>query len=164
MATILIGAKKERLKTYSGFIRADVGANEYQYLFIQEIEMAVDDTDVERDRIDDGSPVFTRIGDVLGPFRFLLKNTVDLYQGTTPATDSWLASFWMEQIAQGLFPEIDFIETLNAPESIGNKFARLRWKGRLISAGPDRAKDRGVGEFEVEGEVIGFTSALRQSS
>lgn len=164
MPTILIGAKKQRLKTYSGFIRADIGADEFQYIFIQEIEMAVDDTDVERDRIDDGSPVFTRIGDVLGPFRFLMKNTVDLYQNTTPATSQQLASFWMEQIAQGLFPEIDFIETLNAPESTGDKFARLRWKGRLISAGPDRAKDRGVGEFTVEGEVIGFTSALRQSS
>lgn len=164
MATIQIGGKIERIKTYDGFLRADVGPNEYQYLFIQEIEMLLDDTNVDRDRIDDGSPVHTRFGDVIGTFRFLLKNSVDLHQGTTPATDSWLASFWLEQIAQTKFPELDFIETLQAPESAGNKFARLRWKGRIIKAGPDRAKDRGVGEFIVEGEVIGFTSALREAT
>lgn len=164
MANILIGDKNERTFTYSGIFQASVGINTYQYKFVKETEVFLDDQNVDLNRIDDGAPTFTRIGDEIGDFKFRMGNVVDILDTTTPSSNTWLASYWLEQIAQGLFPEIDFIQTFKAEKSGGSKFGRYRFKFRIKKCGPDRAEERGIDEFNVEGKVIAFTSALREVS
>jgi len=164
MANIIIGAKAERTLTYDGIFQAEVGVNTYQYKFVKETEIFLDDQNVELDRIDDGSPAFTRIGDEIGDFRFRMANVVDLYGPSTPEANQWLASHWLEQIALGNFPEVDFIQTFKASKSAGNQFGRLRFTFRIKKVAVDRGEERGLDEMNVEGKVIAFTSALREVS
>lgn len=164
MASFIVNQKVDRLQTYKGYMQIEVGVDDYRYKFLKEMGVVLDDTDLERDRVDDGTPAFTRIGDVLGSFRFTLGGTVDLAQAITPATDEETASYWMEKLAEGNPAELDFIQTLNAPESAGNKFARIRFKGRIMKVEPLREEEVGVNDFNVEGEIIAFTSFLREAS
>ncbi len=164
MANILIGAGVERTHTYKGILQADVGANTYQYKLIQDMSAIIDDTELDRDRIDDGSPVFTGTGDVIGNFDFTLKGSVDLTDANAAPTNAWLLSHWQYQLSIRTPAEVAFIQTFEAPDSVGNDFTRLRFTGRIMSAGPDRQRERGVDEVVVSGEIIAFTSFLRAAS
>lgn len=164
MANIILGDRPQRTFTYDGLMQVSSSPNTYQYKFIQEMLVSIDDTDLDRDRVDDGTPAFTRVGDVLGNFSFALKNAVDLYQTVDPPTDEWLASFWMDRIVLGLPAELSFIQTFNAtdPGVTGNPFVRLRFTGRVMKVTPQRLRDTGVDEISAEGEIIAWTSALRE--
>ena len=164
MANILIGEKAQRTLTYDGIFQAEVGANTYQYKFVKETEVILDDSNVEVNRIDDGSPCYDRIGDEIGVFKFRMSNVVDLYGASTPEANKWLASHWLEQIALTTFAEVDFIQTFKGSKSAGNKFNRHRWTFRIKQVAVDRGEERGLDEINVEGTVIAFTSALREVS
>lgn len=166
MANILLGDQEERTFTYDGLFQVASGPNTYQYKFIQEMLVSIDDTDLDRDRVDNGKPAFTRVGDVLGNFSFALKNAVDLYEATDPPSDEWLASWWMDRIVLGLPAELSFIQTFKAtdPGVSGSAFARLRFTGRIMKVTPQRLRDTGVDEISAEGEIIAFTSALREAT
>ena len=166
MANILIGSGVERTHTYKGILQVDSGvnANTYQYKLIQEMTVTIDDTELDRDRIDDGSPVFTATGDVIGSFTFTLKMTADITDANAAPTDDWLLSHFMSQLALRTPAEIAFIQTFEAPTSAGNDFTRLRFTGRVMAAGPERARERGVDEAVISGEVIAYTSFLRAAS
>jgi len=96
MANILKNQKVDRLKTYDGVFRIQVGGDTFQLIFIQDFEYNFDDEFLERDRIDDGTSVFSRLGDVLGRFSFRIKNTVDMYDSVVPAVNTTTISFWIE--------------------------------------------------------------------
>lgn len=164
MADFVINQKADRLQTYSGIMQINVGVDNYQYKFLKEMTVTYDDTDLDRDRVDDGKPVFTRVGDVLGSFAFRLGGTVDLAQAVDPPTDEETASYWIDKLVTNDPAELNFIQTFNAPESAGNKFARLRFTGRIMKVEPLREEEVGVNDFNVEGEIIAHTSFLREAS
>lgn len=164
MAIILANEKIHKTQTYKAIMQIDVGGNQYTQKFIQEMLIEFNDEDLERVRIDDGSPVFTRIGDVLGFFSFRLKDTVDLYQTVDPPTNQWLLSYWIDQLVLATPAEVDFIMVLNSPTSTGNKFARIRYKGRIMKPAINRLEEVAIEDVLVEGEIIGFTSALREAT
>lgn len=166
MSNIEIGDKESRTFTYDGILQASVSPNTYQYKFIQEMTVTLDDTDLDRDRVDDGTPAFTRVGDVLGSFAFTLKNAVDLYDLVDPPPDEWLVSFWMNELVKNTPAEVEFIQTFKAtdPNAPANPFARVRFKGRVMKVTPGRLRDTGVDEITIEGEVIAFTNALREAT
>lgn len=164
MAIISTNTKINRTRTYSGVMRIDFGANEYQFKFIQDMLVELNMDNFDEDRIDDGTPAFTLVGDVIGRFTFALKNSVDLAEAATPATDDFTMSKWMEDLVAGTPTEVDFINTFQAPDSTGNKFERIKFKGRIKKPAIERLRDRGVDEALVEGDIIGFTSLLREAT
>ncbi len=166
MANILLGDREERTFTYDGILQISSGPNTYQYKFVQEMVVSIDDTDLDRDRVDNGTPAFTRVGDVKGNFSFTLKNAVDLYEAVDPPTNEWLASFWMDRIVIGLPAEVSFIQSFKGtdPGITGSAFARLRFTGRIMKVTPQRLRDTGVDEITVEGEIIVWTEALREAT
>jgi len=164
MANILRNQKTDRLKTYDGVFRIQVAADTFQLVFIQDFEYNFDDEFLDRDRIDDGSSVFSRLGDVLGRFSFRIKNTVDMYDSTLPAIDTVTISFWIEALVKDDPATLSFLIKHKAPESTGNDFANVIFAGRIMKVTPDRIADRAIEEAIVEGEITGFTSARRQST
>lgn len=164
MAVINIGQKAEKIETYKGAVQIDAGADQYQFKLVTDMEVIYDDTNVQTDRIDDGSSVFTRIGDTVGSFRFSLKNTVDLYDNNHPPTNERTVSYWQQKISQADFPTVDFIEVFNAPNSAGNKFARLKFKGRMKEVRVTRRDGVAIPDVEVLGDITQFTSAQRSVS
>jgi len=164
MANTLINQKLDRIKTYSGILQAEVGGNTFQYKFVQDIEITIDDEFLERDFVDDGVAAFTRIGDILGRFKFAMKNTVDLYDSVTPATNTKTVSFWKQQIKNEAPAEVVFIEKKKAPESTGNKFARTKFTGRITKVFEPRTREVAVQEVEIEGEITVLTEDIRVAS
>ena len=164
MANVLINKEVDRTKTYDGIVQIEVGANTNQLKFIQDMETNFDDANLERDRIDNGDSVFTRVGDVLGTFRFRTKNSVDLYDSVTPPTNTLTISFWVDKLIKADPAKLVFIQTFQAPESSGDKFARIKFTGRIMKVTPDRIDGRAIDEVIVEGEITVLTSILRQSS
>jgi hypothetical protein len=164
MANFVIGAKADRLQTYAGMLQINVGVDNYQYKFLKEMTVTYDDTDLDRDRVDDGKPVFTRVGDVLGSFAFRLGASVDLAQSIDPPTDEETASYWIDKLATNDPAELNFVQTFQAPESVGNKFARLRFTGRIMKVEPLREEEVGVNDFNIEGEIIAHTEFIREAS
>lgn len=164
MANILKNQKVDRLKTYDGVFRIQVGGDTFQLIFIQDFEYNFDDEFLERDRIDDGSSVFSRLGDVLGRFSFRIKNTIDMYDSAVPAVNTTTISFWIEQLIKETPAVLSFLIKHKAPESTGNKFANVIYQGRIMKVTPDRIADRAIEEGIVEGEITGFTSAKREAT
>ena len=80
------------------------------------------------------------------------------------AVDTTTLSYWLTQIAAFTPPEIDIIQTLNAPKSSGDKFARILMKIRIMKPELDMNVDQAVDGLNVDFEVIGFTSAQRTAS
>lgn len=165
MAQILINQETEKFGTYDGFLEIDDGSDEHRMKFVQDMESSIDTDNFDRDHVDDGVAVFSQVGDVVGRFRFVLKNTVDLAVAANPPTiaDVETASYWMNEIAAKRPPIVDFIETLEATESTGDPFARHRWKGRIMKVQKERIRDTGVRELVVEGEITEHTSYIRSA-
>lgn len=155
---------QSRTRTYSGILQVDDGADTWQYKMIQGFNVTFNDTELDRDRIDNGAPVFTGTGDVIGSFNLDLKATVDLADANAAPTADQLLSYWAYQLSIRKPAEIDFIQTFNSPDSSGNKFMRARFKGRVMSTSLDRLDEVGVDEAHASGEVIAFTSILRELS
>jgi len=164
MVDNLINQEDDRTKLIDGVFRIEVGPDTFQFVFIQDADFNIDDANLERDRIDNGKSVFTRLGDVIGTFGFRTKNTVDLYDIVTPATNTVTVSFWMEKLRDADPAVLTFIQKFKAPESAGSKFANIKYSGRIMKVAPDRVAGRAVDEFVVAGEVTGLTSALRQAT
>lgn len=159
-------AKTDKVITYKGMIQVTTpdGQNNVEWIFVQSLEYTVDDTDIQRDRIDDGTPVFTRLGDIVGHFKFSVKDTIDMYDATNPAIDQQTMSYWMEQIAQDNFPTLTFIHQKKAPKSSGNQFARPTFVGRITKCTDGRPQGVAVEDASIEGEVISFVSSIRSVS
>lgn len=153
-----------RTRTYSGILQVDDTNDTWQYKLIQAFNATFNDTELDRDRIDNGSPVFTGTGDVIGSFNMDLKASVDLSDANIAPTADQLLSFWAYRLSIRKPAEILFIQTFNSPDADGSKFMRLRFKGRVMSTSLDRLDEVGVDEAHASGEIIAFTSLLRQAS
>lgn len=164
MANNLINAKADKIVRYKGILQIDNGTDTFQYKFIQDMEVTFDDEFLQRDRIDDGTPVFTRVGDIYGRFKFNFKETIDLFDSVNPPTNTRTLSYWINQLAIDDPAVVKFIETKQAPNSAGNKFGRMRFDGRITKVNETASRERAVDEAGIEGEITAFTSALRQSS
>jgi hypothetical protein len=165
MGNFILGPKVEKTNRYiNGIFQISTGGNTYQYQFCKDVEVSLDDSAVDRDRIDDGTPAFTRVGDILGRFRFHLKNTVDLYDTTDTPTLVQTISYWLYKIANLDFAVISFIETQYAPNSAGNKFTRLKFDGRITKVTHTRTDNVGIEDDVIEGEITAWTSADRSAS
>jgi len=164
MVNNLINQEDDRTKLIDGVFRIEVGPNTFQFVFIQDANLTIDDANLERDRIDNGKSVFTRLGDVIGTFGFRTKNTVDLYDIVTPAINTVTVSFWMEKLRDADPAILTFIQKFKAPESAGDKFANIKYSGRIMAVTPDRIAGRAVDEIIVGGEVTGFTLLQRQAT
>ncbi len=60
--------------------------------FIQDWGFTPSMDDFDIDRIDTAEPIFTPKSDIVGTFRFLTKNTVDIYDTNVVPTDELTAS------------------------------------------------------------------------
>lgn len=157
------GASTERTFRYSGILQSDV-SGDIEYTFLKELEIVFDDSFVDLDRIDTGTPIFTRVGDEIGTFSFKLSNTVDLYDASSPSSDSTLVTHWIQAIATLPFDEVPFIETMVAPNSIGDKYVRIEATLRIKKVSEVRTENKALEDVIVEGTVIAFTSAQRTES
>ena len=148
-----------------GVLQIEVGANQYQQKFIQDIDWAVDDSEVIRDRIDDAAPMFTPNGDVLGTFIFDLLDSIELWEADATPGDQWTASYWIMQIAARKFPSLTFIRKKYAKDrATGNKFANIKWTGRILKVNDLRTIGEGVDRIEVTGEITGVTKAQQEAT
>ncbi len=133
-------------------------------LFVQGMDISIDANVLQRDHTGTGESVFTQNGDVIGSFSFSLKNTVDLYDpAATPTLDETLSK-WMKAVSDFDPSIIAFIETFNAPKGTGDKFARIRFTGRVMTPATSLSVDNAIEDANVSGEITVFTSALRESS
>lgn len=133
-------------------------------VFVQGMDIALDAGVLQLDHTGIGESVFTQNGDVIGAFSFKLKNTVDLYDpNATPTLDETMSK-WMRAVADFDPSIIDFIETFNAPLGTGDKFARIKFKGRIMKPATSLTVDDGIEDAKVDGEITVFTSAKRESS
>lgn len=140
----------------------DAGGNK-TLQFIQNWEFTPNMADFDIDKIDTADPIFTKKSDIIGTFSFNPKNTVDFYEpgsASEPTTYAW----WATQIALGQPPTITILLTMNAPKSSGDKFARVQFKGRVMSAPLTRVEETGVHEFTVNGEITEITSVTRSAA
>lgn len=149
---------------YSGFLQITVSSVDYKLQFIQDMGITFTDQRLDRDLIDTGSPVFTPVGDILGTFSGVIKNTVDMYDTVSPPTDQKTLSYLIYELANGRPPSVAFIQAFKAEEATTNKFARIRFTGRLTNIKTQKSREQGVEEAVFEGEIITFTSALRTAS
>ena len=163
--------KPDQIVTKSGIIVISTSASDgtgsvlnQQLRFAKSLKYVIDDSEVQRDRIDDATPVFTRLGDVLGTFEFNFKDTIDMYDAINPSSDTSTLSYWLEQIAALNYPLITFVHQKEAPNSAGNKFARPTFSGRLMKVNMLKDITLAIEEATIEGEITAFTSAIRAAS
>ena len=133
-------------------------------LFVQGMEIALDAGILQRDHIGSGTSVFTQNGDVIGSFSFSLKNSVDLYDPNATPNLNETISKWMRAVADFDPSIINFIETFNAPKASGNKFARIKFTGRVMTPQTVLSVDNAIEDANVTGEITVFTSALREAA
>ena len=131
-------------------------------VFVQAVDIELDAGVLQRDNIGSGKSVFTQNGDVLGTFSFSLKNTVDLYDPASTPTLDHTISKWMQAVADFDPSIIDFIQTFQAPKSEDDKFARIKFKGRIIKPATKLTVDNAIEDAVVDGEITEFTSAQRE--
>lgn len=133
-------------------------------VFVQGMTITTDANVLQRDSIGTGESVFTQNGDVLGSFSFNLRNTTSLYDpAATPTLDETISK-WMQAVSDFDPSIINFIQTFNAPKGTGDKFARIRFTGRIMTPETVMAVDDGLENANVTGEITVFTSALREAS
>lgn len=120
-------------------------------------------SDFDIDRIDTAEPIFTKKSDILGTFTFQTVNTVDFYDPGS-AANPITYKFWALQIAAGTPVKVNFIVVMNAPNSTGNKVARIKFVGRIMSIPQNRNQDTGVHTFTVNGEITEITDITRTAS
>jgi len=133
-------------------------------VFVQGINISVDAGVLQRDSIGTGESVFTQNGDVIGSFSFSLRNTTSLYDPAATPTLAETLSFWNRAIADFDPAIIAFIQTMNAPKGTGDKFARIRFNGRVMKPAVITEVDDALQDATVDGEITTYTSALREAS
>lgn len=165
MANTNIAAKAEMTHTYQGVLQYDIGGGDTkQHKLIQDFSFTLNDVDTDRDFVDDADPVFTPVGDVIGVFNFTTKMAVSLFDTVQPPTNEETLTYWAYRASIKQFAEVDVIPVFRAPRSSGNQYGRLRLKCRVMSASFDRTRETGADEGVVSGEIIGYTSGLREAS
>ena len=133
-------------------------------VFVQGINISVDAGVLQRDSIGTGESVFTQNGDVIGSFSFSLRNTTSLYDPAATPTLQETISFWNSAIDDFDPAIIAFIQTMNAPKGSGDKFARIRFSGRVMKTAVITEVDDALQDATVDGEITTYTSALREAS
>lgn len=163
MAKILQNQQDDRIFRINGVFEIDKGTDENQLVFIQGLTYSLDAGVFERDFIGTGESIFSQNGDVLGTGSFNTKDTIDMLDGAVPAVDVATLSKWLTDIANQEPTEIDVIQTINAPKSLGDKFGRILMKIRIMKPELDENVDQAVDGLNVDFEIIGFTSAQRSA-
>jgi len=133
-------------------------------VFVQGMNISLDAGVLQRDSIGTGESVFTQNGDVIGSFSFSLRNTTDLYDPDTTPTLQETISFWNTAIANFDPAIIAFIQTMNAPKGTGDKFARIKFDGRVMKPAVITEVDDALQDATVDGEITNYDSGLRESS
>jgi len=164
MANTLVGSKTERLKKKLGILQIEVGPNTFQLVFTQRILTSINLDNFDRDFIDDQTPAFSQNGDIIGSATVDLKDTVDLYDTVTPATNVNTIPFWKEGIALGLPRSITFLETKQADQSAGDKFAREKWTGRIADVTNEEFVNQALYDATLDIEITSYVSGLRSAT
>lgn len=133
-------------------------------VFVQSMNVSLDAGILQRDSIGTGESVFTQNGDVIGSFSFSLRNTTDLYDPDSTPTLQETISFWNTAINNFDPAIISFIQTMNAPKGTGDKFARIKFDGRIMKPAVITEVDDGLQDAIVDGEITTYTSAKREAS
>ncbi len=159
MSTINQDADRTFVYENSPFQFSDAGGIK-RLAMIKNWTFAPNMSDFDIDKIDTAAPIFTKKSDILGTFQFDTVNTVDFYDpGSASEPDTY--AFWALQIAAGTPVTITILVTMNAPNSTGNKFAKILFNGRIMSCPQIRNQDTGVHTFNVIGEITEITSITR---
>lgn len=144
-------------------ISNDGGSNTDTIKFIQDWEFSPSMADFDIDRIDTGVPIFTPKSDILGTFRFVAKNAIDIYETSATPTDDLSVSKWAIQIANGEPVSITFITKITAvKDGLANSgFITLQFTGRIMDVSLDQIRETGVQELEVNGEITAITEVRK---
>jgi len=164
LATVTTNIKSNRTWKKDGVIEIDDSVNQNKLEFITGMAWKLDANLFDEDHIGDGEAVYTQKGDIIGNFEVDMMHTVDLLTGTINTTKEDTIQFWLEQIADIDPPIIKFIETLSARKSVGNKKARYRFSGRIMTPEIIYNEDNAIDQVKVAGNITAFTSGLRQAS
>ena len=161
---VVVGSKADKVENFhtQGVFKTLTGNHEYR--LVQNMDISMDETNQDEDLLDDGTPMFSRIGDKIGVFSFDLKNTIDLFESSANPTTVHLMSYWLDQLSKDNPPEISFVETLYAPDSTGSKFARITFKARIRKVNPRRDTSRAIANIYVSGEIIEYNGAVRAAA
>lgn len=148
------------IRYQGGAIQFDLGASVKQIKFVKNMDIILDDSDIEVSRIDTGVPIFTPIGDETGDFKFDIFDTVDMYDTVNPPTNLQTISYFLDQISKRTFPVLSFISVKAAPNGTTNKFARIKFDGRIKKVTLSTIEDKALESAVIEGRITKFTSAL----
>jgi hypothetical protein len=164
MALINTNQKTHRFIKKVGAVQIESGSDEYQLKFAQVTRNRISLDNFDRDQIDDQSPCFSLNGDVIGDATIEFKDTVDMYDNVTPATNINTVSYWKEGIAAGTPRSVTFIELNNAPDATGDKFAREKWTGRIVAVENETFVNQVLRDATLEIEITSYVSGLRSAS
>lgn len=165
MVNTLINQSDDLCYTYDAILQFDIGGGDTKQLkFVQDIVVRFDDSALEVDLIDTGAPFYTRRGDRLGSFSFIMKNSVDMFDTVTPATNEETISYWREKTVTPPHATLSMILKEKAPESGGDQFANTLFGGRVLIVDTSRTRGRDINETIVSGDLTTHTSSLRQST
>lgn len=154
MALIDINKQIDKTIRINGRLEIDDGTDQKKLIFVQGIKITIDATLLQRDSIGSGTSVFTQNGDVIGSFEFPIRNTVDMFSDVTPAVDISTISFWIQKIIDDDPAQVDFIQTFNAPKSPGDKFARVKFRGRIMTPDMQGSVDDALEDIIITGEIM----------
>lgn len=166
MANTNVGLDAQRTFVYEDSfyqISSDGGTNTDTIKFIQDWEFTPSMADFDIDRIDTAKPIFTKKSDIIGTFRFVMKNTVDVYDTTLVPDEPLTVSDWMISIANGEPVSITFITILTAPKDGNATHGKVTYQftGRIMETPLTQTRDTGVQELEVTGEITAITKVQK---
>jgi hypothetical protein len=164
LANILINQKNDRFVKKSGVLQIESGVDTYQLKFAQVTRNSINLNNFDRDQIDDQTPCFSLNGDKIGDATIEFKDTVDMYDSVTPATNVRTVSYWKEKMADGDPAVVTFIEKNQAPKSGGNQFARENWTGRIVDVSNETFVNQALRDATLEIEITSYNSGLRSAS
>ena len=165
MADFTINQQKDLFEKKFGFVQIEDGNDKYRIEMVQVLRNSINLNSFERIHIDDQTPVFRQIADVVGDATLEFFDTADMHDTASPATNERTISYWKQQIAKGLPPSITFLETLNAPQSTGDKFDREKWTGRIIDVETETVTEgTTVRSVRLEVEITSYISDIREAT
>lgn len=156
-----VNAEIDRTWKIDGVVEILAAALTKTYIFVQGMSTSWDSGVYERDHIGSGTSVFTQVGDVIGSFSFLMKNTVDLFQKDSGVENDSFLSNWLKNHAKQQPTEVQFTQTFTAREQVTDPQARLVFTGRIMKPDLSQLVDVAVDDVVIDGEILALLNAER---
>lgn len=164
MANNLINTSANRFTKKTGVLQIEVAPDTFQLKFTQRFRASINLDSFDEDFIDDQSPIRSQVSNKVGDAEIDLKDTVDLYDIVSPATDENTVSYWKEQIVKGTPATITFLTVKNAPKASSNPFGREKYTGEIIDVTNEEFVNLALLDAKLTIRLTNYVSGLRSSS